>query len=305
MERSVNPDFREFSPAELKTKLFRNLPRFFQWELPRLGGSWITAFFLAGLMVPFRSPRLSRMRNLLVLFLVGAVLVQSLAAPAIFSEGMAEYADPVLVTFAPLVFVFGASLVLTLYRQLASRAPRIRFEVLGSLCLLIALPLLLHFLHPVRSQLAFPPYYPRWIQEKAAFLEDNDWCMSDIPGAMAWYGDRPSVLWPDLYKSPGTGRYPNDFYEIHQRFKAIRGLYLSSAAMNEVKTEPLFEWIARTEESTWEETVFDWEAFILVGILLKNEVPQDFPLKNAPFGIYPELFLVDSERIEGKSIQTP
>jgi len=305
LQRSVNPDFREFTTSEFTVKLFKNLPRFLEWELPRFGGSWITAFFLVGLLVPFKNPALSRLRVFLVLALITGVLVRAMGAAPEAAEGGPTSVDPVLVTFAPLVFIFGSGLFTTLLNQISTRIPGIRLPVLGGFCLLFWFPLLLSYLVPVRTALAYPPYYPPSIQEKAGFVQENAWVMSDIPWAMAWYGDRSSVLWPSDYRTPGEGRFHNDFFEIHERFKSIQALYLSTQAMGRIETAPLLDWISRSDEEAWESSVADWEAFMLVGILLKNEVPQGFPLKNAPLGIYPELFLMDSERIKENSIQSP
>ena len=47
----------------------------------------------------------------------------------------------------------------------------------------------------------------------------------------------------------------------------------------------------------------DWEQFVLT-TFLKSEVPTGFPLKRAPNGLFPELFLTDSERGRPKTIQS-
>jgi hypothetical protein len=41
----------------------------------------------------------------------------------------------------------------------------------------------------------------------------------------------------------------------------------------------------------------------LLGILVNREVPTGFPLKMAPLGIMPEIFLTDSERPATKTIK--
>jgi hypothetical protein len=46
----------------------------------------------------------------------------------------------------------------------------------------------------------------------------------------------------------------------------------------------------------------NWESFLL-GILVNREVPTGFPLKMAPLGIMPEIFLTDSERPATKTIK--
>ena len=46
----------------------------------------------------------------------------------------------------------------------------------------------------------------------------------------------------------------------------------------------------------------DWSSFVL-GIYIRGEVPEGFPLRNAPRGLEAEIFLTDSERPEPKSIK--
>ena len=47
----------------------------------------------------------------------------------------------------------------------------------------------------------------------------------------------------------------------------------------------------------------DWEHFVL-GTFMKSEVPSGFPLKHAPEGLFPELFLTETERGKQKTIQS-
>jgi 4-amino-4-deoxy-L-arabinose transferase-like glycosyltransferase len=285
LERSINPDFREFAANELTSKLVRNLGELVQSDLPRLGGSWVSAFFLVGLLVPFRNRVLGRIRGFLLLSLGLMVLVRSLfkaGGPPV--EGI-EPPDAILSSFAPLVFVFGVGLFYTLLEQLAVRVPGIRFPTLGLFCLVMIAPLLLAFFRPATTRLALP-YYPPWVREKSGFLGEEDWMMSDIPWAVAWYGGQGCVWLPPFYKNPAEGKYHNDFFEIHNRFKAIRALYLSAKTLEKVDTRPLRSWIGRADEGPgWENSIWEWESFVLVAIYLKSEVPTGFPLKNAPLGI--------------------
>ena len=47
-------------------------------DLPRLGGSWVSAFFLVGLLVPFRRTVLLRLRIFLVVRLGLLIVVQAM-----------------------------------------------------------------------------------------------------------------------------------------------------------------------------------------------------------------------------------
>jgi hypothetical protein len=104
--------------------------------------------------------------------------------------------------------------------------------------------------------------------------------MSDMPWAVAWYGDR-QCLWLTL-KSPL--KPPNDFFEIYTFEKTIKALYLTPLTMDkQFRAQMLLN-------------DDDWGKFIMQ-VLLKAEVPPQFPLKKFHAGFFPFQFvLMDRER---------
>jgi len=56
LERSLHPALSQVNASEYWNKLIRNTRDIVTSDLPRLGGNWIAAFFLAGLLMPFRNP---------------------------------------------------------------------------------------------------------------------------------------------------------------------------------------------------------------------------------------------------------
>lgn len=310
LERSSNPDFRDFTSTELVHKLFVNGRTIIESALPKLGGSWIAAFFLVSLLVPFRNPVLGELRLFTLLSLGMLVVVQALGKTAVSEESPEVNADNLIIVLAPMVILFGVSLCYILLDQFGSKGQAIRYTSAGAFCLIMVSPLLLVFVSPSQPRVVYPPYYPPWIQEKAAFLSAEaqggrrEAMMSDIPWAVAWYGGRQCLWLTRQYRAPELGAYRNDFDEIHIRIRPISALYISAKTLEKVKIDGLKGWIGRGEaEAPWESFIQDWESFLLVGIYLKNEVPSGFPLRNAPRGILPELFLIDSEHFQSKAIQ--
>jgi hypothetical protein len=53
-----------------------NLRQIVQNDLPKLGGSWITAFFLVGLLIGFRNPSLNRLRFFILMCLPVLIIVK-------------------------------------------------------------------------------------------------------------------------------------------------------------------------------------------------------------------------------------
>jgi hypothetical protein len=303
LERTITPDFGLITGGELWRKLLAGTREIWDKELPRLGGSWVSAFFLVGLLVPFRSPTLSRLRWFVVLSVLLLIGIQALGRTGLTAETPEINSENLLVVLAPMVFLFGVSLFFLLLEQFGVREAGMRVFSLGAFVVLAAVPLWFSLLTPIRSALAYPPYYPPYIQEKARWVGEKDLIMSDFPWAVAWYGQRQSVWLSLKYSEEVSPKYRNDFQMMNQQGKPIRALYLSTRTLKSIETQSLSAWLRGEGAENWEEAVSDWDTFVLLGAYLKHEVPTGFPLKRAPFGLSPELFLSDSERNSDKPIK--
>jgi hypothetical protein len=261
----------------------------------------VTAFFLVGLMMPFRSLTLGRLRLFAVLSLVLLGLAQALGRTHLSAASPEVNSENLLVVFAPLVFVFGVSLFFVLLEQLALSMQG-QFWMKTAAGLVACAPLLLALSTPKSSAAAYPPYNPSMLQMQVDYIRPGGWMMSDIPWAVAWYGGRQSV-WTSLkYRSSAAERRGNDFAAIHGQ-KPLSGLHFSMKTMKAVDPQPLWDWVNRTTDQPWEDMVTDWDGFILGGAVLQREVPKGFPLRRAPLGLLPEIFLTDSERNPPGGIQ--
>jgi hypothetical protein len=201
------------------------------------------------------------------------------------------------------VFLFGVGLFFVLLEQFGLKAASIRLIAMTAFVLVASVPLFFSLVIPANSAVAYPPYYPPYIQEKASEVGEEDLIMSDFPWAVAWYGRRPSVWLSLKYREEVSPKYRNDFYAVYKQGKPIRALYLSARTLKTIEARSLVPWLRGVGAENWEEAVSDWDTFVLLGAYLKHEVPTGFPLKRAPFGLLPELFLVDSERKSDKPIK--
>lgn len=304
LERTLNPDFSLMEGSRLRQKLTMGLKEIIEKQLPRLGGSWVTAFFLVGLLVPFRNPMLRRMRFFVVGSLGTLIVVQALGRTGLAADSPELNSENLLAVLAPAVFMFGVGLFFMLLDQFGLAVQAVRPMIVGAFLLLACAPLLFSLLIPVRTPLVYPPYYPPSIQERAALLGEEELVMSDVPWAFAWYGGRPSV-WLSLRhrEEPGL-KFKNDFEAVYRAGRPIRGLYISQRTMKSVETTVLMPWLRRGgANEPWDRYAPDWESFVLLGVYLYQEIPTGFPLKTAPFVLVPELFLMDSERNDRKAIK--
>lgn len=260
--RTLKLDLSSVVFKDYARKFRGNARTMLQDDLPRLGGSWMTAFFFVGLMVVYRSPSLNRFRGFLlsslgVLFVVQALgrTQLSIASPEINSENL-------LILLAPAVIIFGVSFFFTMLDQWNLPEFGVRVMLTGMMTALVSLPLLFSLLSRTYA-VAYPPFYPPAIRYTSSMLRESEQMMSDVPWAVAWYGDRQSVLW--------TRNPDEDFYAIYDYEKPVNALYLSPAALD-----------ARLLSGLLKGPSAGWGRPFLVDVIARKEIPKEFPLKYAP-----------------------
>ncbi|HXT39806.1 MAG TPA: glycosyltransferase family 39 protein, partial [Candidatus Angelobacter sp.] len=263
LERSLKPDFGIVAFNDFFRKLAVNTSGILQDELPKLGGNWISAFFLVGLLVPFVSKALGRVRIFLVLSLVVVTVAQAMGKTHLSEASSEINSENLLVLLAPLVFIYGAGMYSMLLDQLNLPFPQLRHVVTGVVVVLVSSPLILTLLPPREFPLAFPPYSPPWIQQFGRWMEEKELVMSDMPWAMAWYGRRQSV-WTTLSVRDDQRR--DDFFSINDSRKPIRALYLTTLSMD-----------ARFHSQIIKGKPGTWERFLLDGLVTTNGLPVGFP----------------------------
>lgn len=277
LQRSLDPDFRGIALPLFLYKFLYNARELITDALPRLGGSWVGALFLTGLLLSYRSLAIRRLRYFLLAALGTLFLVQALGKTQLSVEHPGFNSENLLVLLVPLIFVYGAGLFFQLLEQMNLKIRELRYIVIGLFAVIVNLPLILTLVSPKVRPVDYPPYYPPAIQDVAQYLRPNEMMISDIPWAVAWYGQR-QCLW--------LTRNPDDqFYQVHDYIKPIRCLYLTPVTTD---SRILTDWVRAGDRS--------WPTFILES-LLRNRAPEKFPLRFAQPGYFPEqLILWDYKR---------
>ena len=158
--------------------------------MPRLGGSWISAFFLVGLLIPFRNEGLAHLRWFLLASLVLFLVVQALGQTHVSRDAPEINSENLLVLSAPLVFIYGAAMFHTLLDQLNLPPVGYAWGGGGGICRNSVRAVFICAAH-VQRRVANSPYSPLHIQQTARLMQTNEIMMSDIPGGVAWYGGVP------------------------------------------------------------------------------------------------------------------
>jgi hypothetical protein len=278
LERSLSPDFTNAKWLDAYTqKLLVNGRDILVNGLPKLVGSWAGAFFLVGLLLGFRSVAARRMRYFLLMCAGTFIVVQSLGQTQLSVESPEVNTENLLVLLAPLIFIYGVSMFLTLLEQMNLPAPQLRYAIMGLFVAIVCLPMIFALSPPKTSPVAYPPYFPPDIQQTAGWMKENELMMSDVPWAVAWYGHR-QCIWLTLDAQ-------DSFFAVNDYIKPVQALYLTPETMD---GKFLSDWVRARELS--------WGSFIIASELQKI-IPSQFPLREEPTGFWPErLFLTDRQR---------
>jgi len=290
IERSLKPNLGDVELIDCPRKLVVNLGAMVQNELPKLGGSWITAFFLVGLLVPFISKTLGRLRIFLLLSLALLTVVQAMGRTHLSTDSAEINSENLLVLLAPMIFIYGTGMYSLFLDQLNLPMAQLRHLVTGIFVLLACAPLIFTLLPPREYPLAYPPYFPPWIQQFGRYMGENELVMSDMPWAMAWYGRRQSV-WTTL--NIEDRKRGDDFFTVNDTHKPIHALYLTTLSMD-----------ARFYSQMLRGQDWAWGKFVMDSLVTTNGLPAGFPLRHSPTGPFlsnGHFFLTDWPRWKGYS----
>jgi hypothetical protein len=275
LERSFDTEsgFRRVGPLEVVDKFLVNAREMWRNDLPRLGGNWVSAFFLVGLLVPFRNPALGRMRVFLLCSMALLFVVQAAGQTHLSADAPEINSENLLALLAPMAFTYGVALFFTLLDQLNLVTVDTRGALVGGFVLVTCAPLLMSLLVG-RGQDRNTPYSPLGIQWVARMMRPEELMVSDIPGALAWYGDR-QCGWLPLDDD-------QEFYEFN-RLKPIKAVYLTQRTTNgrflsQMMSDPK-----------------SWGRFVVDACQTSGEVPTGFPLTKAPLGFLPDRMLVSDQ----------
>jgi hypothetical protein len=218
------------------------------------------------------------MRYFLMMCLGMFMVVQALGRTSLSDESPEINSENLLVLVLPLIFIFGTALFFILLDQMTLPAVELRYVVIGLFIALCCLPLFFAMLFKT-SPVRYPPYYPPDIERTAGWMKPNELMMSDVPWAVAWYGQRQCVWVTEDAKS--------QFFALNDYIKPVSALYLTMRTMDSRLVSDCF----RGGQDSWGHFTLD--------ALSRNQIPADFPLHRAPSGsaaISSGMFLTDAER---------
>ena len=277
LDRSLHPNLLAVSPVLYWHKFATNVVPVIEDNLLTIGGTWPSVLFFSGLLLAFNRPGPKRMRYFLLMCLVVLIVVQAMGRTWLSDLSPEINSENLLVLTAPLVIIFGTAFFFILLDQMTFQARELRYLVMSVFVLISALPLL-SMLWFKTSPVSYPPYFPPDIERTARWMKPNELIMSDVPWAVAWYGNRQCVWLTDNQDS---------FFEINDYIKPVNALYLTMRTMD----TPLVTGCFRAGKNSWGNFV--------LSALAKDQIPSAFPLHHAPSGsaaVESGMFLTDLDR---------
>jgi hypothetical protein len=290
LERYMNGDLEmaltKVGVDQYIRKALLNTSSIAQHQLLNLGGNWVSAFFVVGLLVTFLNPSLNRLRVFMLLSILSLIVAQALGQSHRTDESPLINSENLLVVVAPVVFIFGTAMFFLLLDQVNLPHPSLRQVLTGGFALAMCAPLVFTLLPPRSHPAAYPPYWPPMVQDVASWMKQDELMMSDMPWAVAWYGSH-KCMWLTLDAPSNMQRTDHsDFYAMHDFQKPIQGILLTRL----------------TTDAKWYSQMikgqdYVWGKFMLE-CLLRTNVPAGFPLRYSPPGFLEEglLFLSDRTR---------
>lgn len=290
IERTLQGEISPISMREATRKLLENSGKIAENEIPKLGGSWLCAFFLVGFLVPFHNKSLNRLRIFALLALLTLTIAQALSQTYLSRHSPEVNGQNLVILLLPLVYAFGAGLFFLLLDRLELSFFGAQFYASLLAVLLACLPLIFRFLPPPRNHpAAYPPYWPPRIQQIGNLFgpnhatETNELLMSDMPWAIGWYANK-KCLWLTQSIEP-------DFYQIHDLHKSINGLYLTPITTD----DKFLSQMIQGEATEWSQLYLKIFLNVFLG---KKEVtiPEGWPLRHVDELPAGQLFLTDWPR---------
>ena len=278
--QSLNPDMTSaYWVMPYQVKFMGNFRAIMQNDVLRLGGGWIGVLFLAGLLLGLRNPVARRMRYFTMMCLGVFIVVSALGRTHLTDLSPELNTENPLVLLTPLVVIFGVAFFLTLLNQMNVPMLPVRYAVIGLVVVLACLQFIMTLLPPKTSPGVYPPYYPPEIQTLSNWMDPDELVMSDIPWAVAWYGDR-QCTWTTL-----NSQY--EFTAFNDFIKPVNALYLSRDTLDARLFTDCLQ--GQGVPNSWYHFVFN--------MVTTSQLPKNFPLVNFPeAGVQFGFFLADRKR---------
>lgn len=198
--RRITLDFEGAGPMAFKDKFVQNFLNQSGNLLESFGWSVVALMFFAGLLYSFKRPETGMVRWMILSMWLGAVAGMTLFG---LTKEQGFSANQLHLIFIPLMTCYGLAYLLVQWNRLEINLRLARIGFITLLFLLCAGPMLLRMpgFKPAVPTIRWPPYVPPYIAVLNNWMKPDEITASDMPWAVAWYGDRRAILVPETVKT--------------------------------------------------------------------------------------------------------
>jgi len=216
IQRTYVGDVPPFKFRQQVRRALINGRKMYEVTVKDAGASYLIVFFLVGLLHRFRQEEVFRLRRFVFWSLLMAVIWLSVAGPP---------KRNFLTVFAPLIIVYGVAFFYVMFERLQLRTRLMRTGMIGLFAVFNSLPFVFMILPPPTT-VPYPPYDAAVVTAMGRVFGQDEVLVSDIPWAVAWYGDRTAIWKP--YEQ-------QDFLAINDNVKVVSGIYLTQETLMQQK----------------------------------------------------------------------
>lgn len=189
------------------------------------GAGLAAAFFLASLLYRFNKSEVLAYRRFLVGAMILAAIVSGFGSMITASKGLAADSSNLVILLSPGLVMIGVKFFFLLFDRVNLRLMVLKHVCVTLFVLICAASFIFTVLPPRRGPVRYPspPYYEPIISLVANWANPDELFMSDMPWAIAWYGDRKAIWIPNTME---------EFYQINDFNHRIAGIYLTPLTMD-------------------------------------------------------------------------
>ncbi len=257
MQREYHPEPNGFSLRATVARMLTGTRKHLTGSLKNIGSDFFIFFFAVGVLYGFRRPDTARLRRVILVGLVCAIIGMGFLATTGEMPESEINGWNLLVLFLPLVAVYGTAFFYLMLDRIPFRVRLTRAAAIGVFAALNVAPMAYTLLPPRLGPFPYPPYCAPYARLVSEWFKPDEVGTSDMPWEIAWYGDRRAVWLPTTV---------DEFYEIHD-FVAPHNtqfLFLTAYMMD----RPFQSGIMRGEYKGWSS-------------VLRGQLPKTFPLQAA------------------------
>lgn len=269
LEKEIAPRLEKFTGRSLGRKYLDGLRAFLREKIRMIRDHPLPFILIAGLFCALQPPRQRRLRNF-ALNTGGWLFV---IFPLIWNPDSFHASGNLFILLLPLVFFFGAILFWDLLDRLPHGTTTLRGGLAAGLVCLNATAFLVDCLAPQPpARPRFSRYEPSMIYSVSRWMRPGEVMMSDIPWAVAWYGNTPCMTLVGGLM---------EFERINKESRPIAAIYFTPRTLDRGLTD-----------GTRSGKLNPWAP-----LLASHQPPENFPLRviadHLPHGF---LFITDRVR---------